>query len=185
MMVSHSSEDETVTPKKRSTSQSPRSSQKKKRSANKSYCPKPGSGGYAILIALYNNRDKEFMSKAELCDAAEEYSTESMTRPAPGAGQYHTGWSSSTTLVKKGLIIKWSNPCKIKLSDAGEELAEKIVQNRNVANAVLGDGARNNPSDDNGLPTQPDITNFRLQSIPRQWKVQKRGKTNPRSFARR
>merc|ERR1712223_101202 len=54
------SENELRTLKKRSTSQSPGSSQKKSGSASKPYTPKPGSGGYAILLALYNNRDKKF-----------------------------------------------------------------------------------------------------------------------------
>ena len=34
---------------------------------------------------------------------------------------------------------------KIRLTQAGTEMAEKIIQNRSVADAVLGDGARNNP----------------------------------------
>ena len=62
-----------------------------------------------------------------------------------GNGQYYTGWSTSTTLVTKELIVKWGNPVKIRLTQAGEEMAEKIIQNRSVADAVLGDGARNNP----------------------------------------
>ena len=72
-----------------------------------SYCPKPGSGGYSILIALYKNNatdEKNKMWKNELTEAAEEYSTESMTRTKPGANQYYTPWSTSTTLVNKELI---------------------------------------------------------------------------------
>ena len=48
-------------------------------------------------------------------------------------------------MVTKELIVKWGNPVKIRLTQAGEEMAEKIIQNRSVADAVLGDGARNNP----------------------------------------
>ena len=73
------------------------------------YCPKVGSGGYAILIALYKNNatsEKSKMWRQELIDAAEEYSNESMNRRPPGAQQYYTPWSTSTTLVKKQLIIR-------------------------------------------------------------------------------
>ena len=48
-------------------------------SASKPYTPKPGSGGYAILLALYNNRDKKFMNKKDLCKAAQPFCNVSMT----------------------------------------------------------------------------------------------------------
>ena len=84
------------------------------------YVPKPGSGGYAILIALYKNNatsEKSKMWRQELIDAAEEYSNESMNRRKPGANQYYTPWSTSTTLVAKQLIVKLGNPVKIWLTD--------------------------------------------------------------------
>ena len=75
-----------------------------------SYCPKPGSGGYSILIALYKNNatnEKNKMWKNELTEAAEEYSTESMTRTKPGAKQYYTPWSTSTTLGTIHILRKY------------------------------------------------------------------------------
>ena len=124
-----SSEDEVRTPRKRSTSQSPWSSEKKKRS---SYIPKPRSGGYAILLGLYDNRafsERTFMRKDAICAAAQQYCDESMTRTRPGAGQFYNGWSSAATLVKKELIVRVGIPLKVWLTHKGKELAEEIIQN--------------------------------------------------------
>ena len=149
------------------------------------YCPKPGSGGYAILIALYKNNatsEKSKMWKNELTEAAEEYSTESMTRRKPGAEQYYTPWSTSTTLLKKELIVKLGNPVKIWLTDKGLALAEKIMVSRDIVENMT---ATNNSSNRNlnfdetpmAPPTQLNQS-FRLNALPSNWNVTPRG--NPR-----
>ena len=73
------------------------------------------------------------MSKKELCEAAQPYANESMTYTKPGATQFYNGWSASSTLVKKELIEMWSNPKKIKLTDAGRDIAKLIMEKRSEA----------------------------------------------------
>ena len=51
--------------------------------------PKPGSGGYAILIALYENEKSSdnsegYLTKAQLQEASQNYCNESMTHTKPG-----------------------------------------------------------------------------------------------------
>ena len=52
--------------------------------------PKPGSGGYAILIALYenekssDNNSEAYLTKAQLQEASQNYCIESMTHTKPG-----------------------------------------------------------------------------------------------------
>ena len=67
-----------------------------------------------------------------------------------GTNQYYTAWSSCTTLTKKELIKTWSNPKKIKLTDAGREVAKEIMKKREqAANLMNCDGesaSQNTPS---------------------------------------
>ena len=153
------------------------------------YCPKVGSGGYAILIALYKNNatsEKSKMWRQELIDAAEEYSNESMNRRKPGANQFYTPWCTSTTLVKKQLIIKSGNPVKIWLTDKGLALAEKIMVSRDIVRDM---GATNNSSNRNlnfdETPPAPQTQlnqSFRLNALPSNWNV--RPRRNPRKPTR-
>ena len=61
---------------------------KLKSGSPKKYMPKPGSGGYAILIALYENESSDnsegFLTKANLQEASQKYCNESMTHTKPG-----------------------------------------------------------------------------------------------------
>ena len=77
------------------------------------YTPKPGSGGYAILITLYEESlrpdYKGYMTKAEVCKKAQPLSETNLSYSQPGnsgPGSWYTGWNSAETLViKKGLVI--------------------------------------------------------------------------------
>ena len=76
----------------------------------KQYIPKPGSGGYAILIALFYNESspnyKGYLTKDELIDAAQPFANESMRYSNPGVKFTYCGYSASTILAKKELITK-------------------------------------------------------------------------------
>ena len=67
-----------------------------------------------------------------------------------GTNQYYTAWSSCSTLSKKGLIETWSNPKKIKLTDAGREVAKEIMKKReqaaNLMNCEGETSSQNTPS---------------------------------------
>ena len=81
-----------------------------KLAGKKQYIPKPGSGGYAILIALFYNESspnyKGYLSKDELIDAAQPFANQSMRYSDPGAKFTYCGYSASTILAKKELITK-------------------------------------------------------------------------------
>merc|ERR550532_3997977 len=89
----------------------------KKQRTPKKYIPKPGSGGYAILIALFYNESsanyKGYLTKDELIDAAQPFANQSMRFSQPGTKVPYTGYSASSILAKKELIVKSGKPHKI------------------------------------------------------------------------
>ncbi|XP_077863715.1 structure-specific endonuclease subunit MUS81-like [Saccoglossus kowalevskii] len=96
--------------------------------AKREYIPAYRSGPYALVLALYRDLKKEnslgYMTKGELVREAQTLCEKSFSVPDPGAR--YTAWSSMGTLIKKGLIVKESNPAKYSLSDSGCELANKL-----------------------------------------------------------
>ncbi|XP_078592433.1 structure-specific endonuclease subunit MUS81-like isoform X3 [Branchiostoma floridae x Branchiostoma japonicum] len=101
---------------------------RKKAVAAKEYVPAFRSGPYALLVTLYRNmqnpNSRGFMGRAELQREAQPLSDKSFTLPDPGS--HYTAWSSMGGLVKKGLVIKDSNPAKYYITDTGSELAHKL-----------------------------------------------------------
>lgn len=97
-------------------------------SGEREYIPAYRSGPYALLIALYRDRQsadgRGFMSKTELCNKAQELADKSFTVADPGCR--YTAWSSMGTLIKKGLVTKESSPAKYSLTEAGCELAHRL-----------------------------------------------------------
>ena len=90
----------------------------KKQRTPKKYIPKPGSGGYAILIALLYNESspnyKGYLTKDELIDASQPFANQSMRYSQPGVKFSYCGYSASSILVKKELISKSKNPVQIR-----------------------------------------------------------------------
>ena len=90
----------------------------KKLSGRKKYIHKPGSGGYAILIALFYNESspnyKGYLTKDELIDAAQPFANQSMRYSNPGDKFTYCGYSASSILLKKELIIKEKKPVQIR-----------------------------------------------------------------------
>jgi len=95
----------------------------------KAYVPKTGSGAYAVLITLAQHSSDDsyrgYMTKAELCHAAQPLSDHSFTLASVRAEHYNA-WSGVSTLLKHGLISKWSNPAKFNITEKGQELAGRI-----------------------------------------------------------
>ena len=95
------------------------------------YQPRFRSGPYAILLALRDGLEhgKSHMSKAEIAQKAQKYADEPIiARKTGGPSQrnnYYDGWSSvGRTLVKRNLVVKFSNPAKYALTDGGREVAD-------------------------------------------------------------
>ena len=97
-------------------------SDKSTNAKSKKYLPKPGSGGYAILIALFYNESsanyKGYLTKEELIDAAQPFANQSMRFSQPGTQFSYNGYSASSILAKKELIIKSGKPHKIRYAIA-------------------------------------------------------------------
>ncbi|XP_063230014.1 crossover junction endonuclease MUS81 [Bacillus rossius redtenbacheri] len=92
------------------------------------YVPAYRSGPYALLLTLLKNSErhdyKGYMTKSELQTQAQDLSDTSFTKPLPESR--YTAWSSMATLVRKGLVVRNSNPAKFSLSDKGKELTIKL-----------------------------------------------------------
>ncbi|XP_012280627.1 crossover junction endonuclease MUS81 isoform X2 [Orussus abietinus] len=101
------------------------------------YVPSWRSGGYAILIALFNkSRDPNYsgyLTKAELQIEAQAYCDHSFTVCKPSTRC--SAWSSMSLLISKGLVLKRNRPPKYSLTNEGVTLATKLSQmNKNDLN---------------------------------------------------
>ncbi|KAL8615659.1 hypothetical protein ACOMHN_034809 [Nucella lapillus] len=120
------------------------------------YVPAYRSGPYAILLTLYRQAQdpnfRGFMTKAELCRAAQPLSDKSFTVADPGSR--YTAWSSVSILVRKGFLTKESSPAKYRLTDEGCELSHRLeeVERQNAAGLYQdgGDGAPHDPGGEGG-----------------------------------
>ncbi|RWS28269.1 ERCC4-like protein [Leptotrombidium deliense] len=93
----------------------------------RTYCPKPNSGGYAILRALFEAQREghSSLAKNELLLKAQKYSHESMTKAK--SGSYYTAWSSMTTLIKHGLVeAERHRFATYSLTDEGTNIVQRI-----------------------------------------------------------
>jgi ERCC4-type nuclease len=99
-------------------------------STPKSYVPKARSGCYAVLLTLSQHSAEPgypgYLTKAELCEAAQPLADQSFTLASVRAEHYNA-WSGVGTLLKHGLVTKWSNPAKFNITDKGLELAKRIL----------------------------------------------------------
>lgn len=95
---------------------------------DKEYIPQYRSGGYALLIALYNQSLEPdyvgYMSKVDLIRKASEYADTSFTKT--DTGSRYNAWSSMKKLLTEELVIKKSNPAKFSLTEKGQVLAKKL-----------------------------------------------------------
>eukprot|EP00897_Mesotaenium_endlicherianum_P002751 jgi/Mesen1/2503/ME000159S01625 len=85
---------------------------------------------------------REWMRKEELIDAANQSglakhdiwsNSAGVNQPASASmgsaeSMYYTGWSCMSTLVKKALVLKFSNPAKYQLTEAGHEVAVECMK---------------------------------------------------------
>ncbi|KAG9346446.1 hypothetical protein JZ751_006757 [Albula glossodonta] len=92
------------------------------------YVPQKGTGGYAVLLALYRHcqisGNKGFMFKMELQREAQPLCEKSFT--VPDLGSKYTAWSSVSTLIQKDLLIKTHSPARYSLTELGLALAERL-----------------------------------------------------------
>ncbi|XP_061524738.1 crossover junction endonuclease MUS81 isoform X2 [Phycodurus eques] len=82
------------------------------------YAPQKGSGGYAVLLALYRHSQtagsKGFMFKMELQARAQHLCQKSFT--VPELGRRSAAWSAVAALVKRNLLQKTHCPARSVLS---------------------------------------------------------------------
>ena len=67
----------------------------------------------------------KLLLQGELQTAAQPLADESLSLARKT--EHYTAWSGVTTLLKKGLVTRWSNPAKFTITDAGAELAARIL----------------------------------------------------------
>lgn len=104
------------------------SGQTKKRRVSQNYVPAIGSGGYAILLTLYEESLKNdyagYMLKNDIIKIGQRLSDHSFSRAEPGT--FYTAWSSMKTLLNRSLVSKVGNPVKFSLTEEGVALAKKL-----------------------------------------------------------
>ncbi|ESQ54193.1 hypothetical protein EUTSA_v10024809mg [Eutrema salsugineum] len=118
-----------------------------KATGRKRYIPQIKSAGYALLITLHRGtpNEKDFMRKQELIDAADSSGLSHVPiAPEKGKGkiglgiskrEWYSGWSCMTTLAQKGLVVKYSNPAKYKLTVEGREVANECIMRSGLSNS--------------------------------------------------
>jgi crossover junction endonuclease MUS81 len=147
----------------------------------KQYVPSHRSGGYAILLTLYQNRNKySMMTKTDIIAYGQQYCDKSFLIPAQ---HNYTAWSAIQTLVKKELVEVFGGR-KYSLTDQGLSLAEilekALIMDPNTNNnksKPYGGSTKlddvSNGHDVNVSAVQPCIVNMedsfvQLQDIPNQ-----------------
>lgn len=109
----------------------------------KEYIPKFRSGAHAVIRALYRahtERNRSFLSKRELACDAQEFADEPMlTTSTYRPGTWYDGWSSVSTLTKKGLVTKMGTPAQYSLTEAGTELAQRLVDLKSIVESRSGE----------------------------------------------
>ncbi|XP_046746605.1 crossover junction endonuclease MUS81 isoform X2 [Diprion similis] len=102
----------------------------KTNSKNNAYIPAWRSGGYAILLTIYEKMQNPdfigYISKADLQTDAQRHCDHSLSKPEPDSR--YSAWSSMSTLIQKGLVVKNSNPAKYRLTDAGYAVAVQLSE---------------------------------------------------------
>lgn len=100
----------------------------KKHKSNKEWKPKPKSGAWAILVALYLNTEvNEYLDIEILKRMANQYSNSSMY-PDPDKKYSYCAWSSNTKLIEHGLIIRKLKPTRFCLSEKGRLLSKSLIE---------------------------------------------------------
>jgi ERCC4-type nuclease len=128
--------------------------------------PKTRSGGWAILLALIRDeidvdecescfhtsggvsnsgdcRKGGYMTKKQLMDAAAPFCDASL-HAAPG--EHYSAWNNMSGLVTKAWIIKWSNPARYVLTEAGREMAMRVREQYEGSGARRASSLSSSPS---------------------------------------
>lgn len=100
----------------------------KVRKDGKVYRPAKGTGAYAILVTLLQKSQElkydGAMTKVEIIEYAKYICDKSFVKPDPGT--FYTAWSSMSTLITKGLVIRTGKPQKFSLTPEGETVAAAL-----------------------------------------------------------
>eukprot|EP00795_Rhopilema_esculentum_P003108 gene3109-1403_t len=153
------------------------SGQSKKR--RKEYMPKQRTGPFALVLTLYRESQdatyKGYLMKEELQRKAELLTEKSFFVAEPGT--HYTPWSSMSTLIAKGLVMKTNNPAKYSITDDGKILGEKLdafeKANPSLRAAVI------SPSSLNASPhsTSPSVSNFVIPAETTGSRIQSKAKS--------
>lgn len=105
---------------------------KKRKPSTRKYIPLKRSGGYAIVLSLYMNDYRGGgLTKDEIIKFASSYSDQSF-HANPSTNQFYSAWTSSKTLLNRGLIECKGRPQRYFLSDEGENLAKLLLESENL-----------------------------------------------------
>ncbi|RLV89396.1 Crossover junction endonuclease MUS81 [Spathaspora sp. JA1] len=100
---------------------------KRTTTSTKKYIPKYRSGGYAILLALYqHDKSDRGIAKDPLINHASKHCDRSFTSN-PSTSEFYSAWNSVKTLMNHNLVdCSGRTPKLYFLTDEGRELAQKL-----------------------------------------------------------
>ncbi|CAA7048797.1 unnamed protein product [Microthlaspi erraticum] len=140
----------------------PANSTARKAKEKKQYIPQRNSAAYALLITLHRGtpNEKDFIRRQELIDAADASGLSQVPIGAEkGKGKlglghskrdWYSGWNCMKTLTQKGLVMKFSNPAKYKLTDKGREVANECIMRSGLSNSLDDDANPKSKADSAG-----------------------------------
>lgn len=134
---------------------------KKRRKLN--WVPKRRSGGYAILISLYeNDRTRRGIRKEDIIAGATQYCDTSFSKN-PAARDFYSAWDGIKTLLKRDLVLCVGRaPQNYLLTDEGEALAKVLMSQE----GITVESSESVPEEaeitfDNGVRLTPELNSVR------------------------
>ncbi|CAK1585584.1 unnamed protein product [Parnassius mnemosyne] len=106
------------------------SSPESPKATSKVYKPSYRSGGYAILIALFEHtktNKRKSLNKDTIIEYAQKYCDDSFTVPSPDS--FYTAWSNMQRLITKGLVKESNHNNEYSLTENGFVLANDLLKN--------------------------------------------------------
>ncbi|KAG0372548.1 Crossover junction endonuclease mus81 [Mortierella sp. AD032] len=98
---------------------------KPRKASTKQYVPRYRSGGFAILLALYQmyvQQGSRYLDKEKIIEVGQQYSEHSLSHAEHGS--LYSAWKSMQTLIDKSLV--YQNGKNFYLSGEGRDMAEHL-----------------------------------------------------------
>lgn len=126
------------------------------------YVPAKNTGGYGILLVLYNHdKERQGMTKNEIIRLAAPYCKASFTAN-PGTGQFYSAWTSVNTLMNNEYVMAQGRPTYYYLTDEGEKVARVLNEVTGALNESMIEDQSQVAAKSLGASSQFHDVNYRI-----------------------